>query len=61
MSRYDELLAGEMCISLINEPIDFEVAPLTALERARRRWSEANVTLGVSAQKFVRREKEPRQ
>jgi hypothetical protein len=27
--RYEELLAGEMCVSLINEPIDFEVAPLT--------------------------------
>jgi hypothetical protein len=46
MTRYEDLLAGEACISLINEPLDFEVEPLTGLDRARRSWGEANVIEG---------------
>jgi hypothetical protein len=40
--RYDDLLAGEIAVSFINEPFDFTVVEAvreeTAEERARRKW-----------------------
>jgi hypothetical protein len=45
-SKFEELLAGVACTSLINEALDFEVEALTALERARRSWHKAGVIEG---------------
>jgi hypothetical protein len=50
MKRSFEERMSEFEISLLNEPVDltahFEVAPLTALERARALWRFAEVIEG---------------
>jgi hypothetical protein len=48
--KFEELLAGEVCTSIINEPIDYEVEPLTAREIAVRRWGRARVIEGERSQ-----------
>jgi hypothetical protein len=48
--KFEELFAGEIATSLINEPLDLiarsEVEAVSALEKARRSWSEARVIEG---------------
>jgi hypothetical protein len=46
VKKFEDLLAGELCISLINEALDFEVdEAVSALERAKRRWGSVEVLL----------------
>jgi hypothetical protein len=58
--RKIDLLSGEACISLLNEPLDDDLGSLlnvreTALDRARRSWREANLICAERSQEDERR------